>query len=80
MKGLTLLILCLELDKDGLDSSLSSTWEWREGRLLAYDLILKYLIANHIRYVFPSYPLSYSSLHASHSVDEGVLKRYFSET
>lgn len=62
-------------DKHLLNSALSSTWEWREGRLLAYELILKYLIANHIHYVFPSYALSYSSRHASCSVDEAVLKR-----
>ena len=56
--------------------SLSSTWEWREGRLFAYELILKYLIANHIHYVFPSYAFSYSPRQASCSVDEAMLKRY----
>ncbi|CAB4014275.1 uncharacterized protein LOC113682722 isoform X2, partial [Paramuricea clavata] len=55
--------------------SLSSTWEWREGRLFAYELILKYLIANHIHYVFPSYAFSYSPRQASCSVDEAMLKR-----
>lgn len=33
----------------------TESWEWREGRLLAYELILKFLIANHIHYTFPAY-------------------------
>lgn len=57
------------------DSILASTWEWREGRLFAYELILKYLIANHIHYMFPSYALSYSPRNASMSMDEAMLKR-----
>ncbi|XP_028392463.1 uncharacterized protein LOC114517020 [Dendronephthya gigantea] len=63
------------LDEESLESSLSSTWEWREGRLFAYELILKYLITNHIHYVFPSYAFSYSPRNASCSVDEALLKR-----
>ena len=64
------------LDETLFEYSLSSTWEWREGRLFAYELILKYLIANHIHYVFPSYAFSYSPRQASCSVDEAMLKRY----
>ena len=63
------------LDEELFEFSLSSTWEWREGRLFAYELILKFLIANHIHYVFPSYAFSYSPRQASCSVDEAMLKR-----
>ena len=31
---------------------LSDAWEWREGRLLAYELILQFLIKNHWVYTF----------------------------
>ena len=37
---------------EGGSSSLSQAWEWREGRLLAYELILKFLIKNHWLYTF----------------------------
>jgi len=30
----------------------SSAWQWREGRLLAYELILQFLIKNHLLYTF----------------------------
>ena len=30
------------------------SWEWKEGRLLAYELILKFLLTNHVHYVFPT--------------------------
>jgi hypothetical protein len=30
------------------------TWQAKEGRLLAYDLILSFLISNHQHYLFPS--------------------------
>ncbi|XP_070575993.1 uncharacterized protein [Ptychodera flava] len=39
------------------DSIISKAWEWREGRLFAYELIIKFLIINHIHYLFPSYAL-----------------------
>ncbi|KAJ7369479.1 hypothetical protein OS493_038717 [Desmophyllum pertusum] len=42
------------------DFLMSESWEWREGRLLAYELILKFLITNHIHYVFPTYVLPVS--------------------
>lgn len=32
----------------------SRSWQWREGRLLAYELILKFLLVNQAHYVFPS--------------------------
>ncbi|XP_031558056.1 uncharacterized protein LOC116294568 isoform X2 [Actinia tenebrosa] len=53
----------------------SQSWEWREGRLLAYELILKFLIANHIHYIFPTFALSRSSASASASVDENLIRR-----
>jgi len=30
----------------------SKTWEWREGRLLAYELVFQFLIKNHWLYTF----------------------------
>lgn len=33
-------------------------WEQREGRLLAYELVLRYLIVNHVHYLFPDALLS----------------------
>ena len=33
-------------------SNLSDTWEGREGRLFAYELIFRYLIKNHWLYTF----------------------------
>lgn len=56
---------------------MSESWEWREGRLLAYELILKFLITNHIHYVFPTYVLPASKGSAtSSSVDETLISRY----
>jgi hypothetical protein len=31
----------------------SNSWEWKEGRLLSYELILKFMVSNHIHYFFP---------------------------
>ncbi len=28
-----------------------NTWEWKEGRFFAYELILKFMITNHTHYV-----------------------------
>eukprot|EP00039_Didymoeca_costata_P030236 m.28520 g.28520 ORF g.28520 m.28520 type:complete len:1346 (+) comp8008_c0_seq1:235-4272(+) len=28
-------------------------WEWQEGRLLAYELVLRFLLTNHSHYLFP---------------------------
>ena len=53
----------------------SEAWEWREGRLLAYELILKFLITNHIHYMFPTFALPSSRASASHSVDENLIVR-----
>ncbi|XP_020619651.1 uncharacterized protein LOC110057405, partial [Orbicella faveolata] len=56
------------------DVLMSESWEWREGRLLAYELILKFLITNHIHYVFPTYVLPTSKGSAtSSSVDETLI-------
>jgi hypothetical protein len=41
-------------------SSWEDSWEWREGRLLAYELILKFLLSNHLHYVFPSALLQFA--------------------
>jgi len=30
----------------------SHAWQWREGRLLAYELLLQFLIKNHLLYTF----------------------------
>ncbi|EDO30642.1 predicted protein [Nematostella vectensis] len=52
---------------------ISGAWEWREGRLLAYELILKFLIANHIHYLFPTFALPRTNSLASASVDENLI-------
>ena len=58
------------------DHLMSKSWEWREGRLLAYELILKFLITNHIHYVFPAFVLPVSKNKASSaSVDESLISR-----
>ncbi|XP_071784930.1 LOW QUALITY PROTEIN: uncharacterized protein [Asterias amurensis] len=54
------------------DMSLSHAWEWREGRLFAYELIVKFLIINHIHYLFPSYALPPSKFDGSVSADDAV--------
>ncbi|XP_048576620.1 uncharacterized protein LOC5501449 isoform X2 [Nematostella vectensis] len=58
---------------------ISGAWEWREGRLLAYELILKFLIANHIHYLFPTFALPRTNSLASASVDENLIGRHKSE-
>ena len=61
------------------DFLMSESWEWREGRLLAYELILKFLITNHIHYVFPAFVLPVSKAAAtSTSVDESLISRWVS--
>eukprot|EP00795_Rhopilema_esculentum_P001652 gene1652-16119_t len=50
-------VRCIE-KKNNWDVDVTELWEWREGRLLAYELILKYLITNHIHYTFPAYTLT----------------------
>ena len=35
-------------------SSASNSWEWREGRLLTYELVLRFLVANHVHCLFPA--------------------------
>ena len=38
---------------DGVSKDhISKTWEWREGRLLAYELLFQFLIKNHWLYTF----------------------------
>jgi len=51
------------------DFDVTESWEWREGRLLAYELILKFLITNHIHYTFPAYTLT-RSIQARSSKDQ----------
>ena len=52
-------IFLLISTKQGMDTSLAETdpadtWEWREGRLLTYELILKFFITNHVHYLMPA--------------------------
>ncbi|XP_071958433.1 uncharacterized protein [Antedon mediterranea] len=54
------------------DSLLSRSWEWREGRLFAYELIIKFLIVNHIHYLFPSYALPPSKFDGTASTDDAM--------
>ena len=57
------------------DVDISEFWEWREGRMLAYELILKFVITNHIHYTFPAYTLTRSSSEMQASMDEALLRR-----
>ncbi|XP_077982549.1 uncharacterized protein LOC144437480 [Glandiceps talaboti] len=54
------------------DSLISKAWEWREGRLFAYELIIKFLIINHIHYLFPSYALPPHKFDGMASTDDTV--------
>ncbi|XP_072051956.1 uncharacterized protein [Amphiura filiformis] len=60
------------LEDDSTDSLFSKAWEWREGRLLAYELIVKFLIINHIHYLFPSYALPPSKFDGTVSTDDSL--------
>ncbi|KAL3860307.1 hypothetical protein ACJMK2_010446 [Sinanodonta woodiana] len=52
---------------DKIDCALMDTWEGREGRLFAYELIFKYLIKNHWLYTFGP---AGSSLHMDNFVSQ----------
>lgn len=39
-----------------INQRFTTRWEWKEGRLLALELVLKFLINNHIHYIFPFSP------------------------
>ncbi|XP_038070468.1 uncharacterized protein LOC119739556 isoform X2 [Patiria miniata] len=54
------------------DKQFCQAWEWREGRLFAYELIVKFLIINHIHYLFPSYALLSPKFDGSVSADNAV--------
>ncbi|XP_064639855.1 uncharacterized protein LOC135495320 [Lineus longissimus] len=55
----------------------ADAWEWREGRLFAYELILKFLIKNHWLYTFgPSSSGIHGTPRLSGSMDEGTLSRF----
>eukprot|EP00794_Sanderia_malayensis_P018804 gene18804-20698_t len=53
-------IQCLQM-KSIDEVSITELWEWREGRLLAYELILKFLITNHIHYTFPAHTITHAT-------------------
>ncbi|CAH1780021.1 unnamed protein product [Owenia fusiformis] len=57
------------------DKSVSDTWEWREGRLFAYELIVKFLIKNHLFHTFgPSdKPGGHTRVFGTTSVDESQM-------
>ena len=58
------------------DAALHLCWEWREGRLFAYELILKFLIKNHWLYTFGA--SSMAQLNTSRtggSFDDGLLSK-----
>ncbi|XP_076357944.1 uncharacterized protein LOC143250806 isoform X3 [Tachypleus tridentatus] len=44
------------------NSSFTPAWEWKEGRLLAYELILHFILQNHLAYTFGPSSLQFSGL------------------
>lgn len=53
------------------------SWEWREGRFLVYEFILKFLIINYIYYVFFIYVLLvFKGFVILFLVDEILISRY----
>ena len=50
----------------------SDSWEWREGRLFSYELILAFLIKNHWVYTFgASHLVSLASGNEANTLDVG---------
>ncbi|KAI8504645.1 hypothetical protein Bbelb_177630 [Branchiostoma belcheri] len=56
-------------------TAISETWEWREGRLFAYELILRFLVTNHIHYLFPSLvsPVGHTRFDGMASTDDVIV-------
>ncbi|XP_078607662.1 uncharacterized protein LOC144879770 isoform X1 [Branchiostoma floridae x Branchiostoma japonicum] len=56
-------------------TAISETWEWREGRLFAYELILRFLVTNHIHYLFPSLvsPVGHARFDGMASTDDVIV-------
>lgn len=57
------------------DQTLLATWEWREGRLLTYELIAKFLVHNHVHYIFPSHAIQPARFRGTASVDAVMQSR-----
>ncbi|XP_076357943.1 uncharacterized protein LOC143250806 isoform X2 [Tachypleus tridentatus] len=58
-------LLTLETNCDTVENSQKSftpAWEWKEGRLLAYELILHFILQNHLAYTFGPSSLQFSGL------------------
>ncbi|XP_071824496.1 uncharacterized protein [Apostichopus japonicus] len=62
--------------EESSDQTLLATWEWREGRLLTYELIAKYLVHNHVHYFFPPHAIHRARFRGSQSVDAAMQSRY----
>ncbi|XP_035680046.1 uncharacterized protein LOC118418298 isoform X2 [Branchiostoma floridae] len=60
---------------DDPTTAISETWEWREGRLFAYELILRFLVTNHIHYLFPSLvsPVGHARFDGMASTDDVIV-------
>lgn len=76
IKNLTLVqFLNFFLAEESSDQTLLATWEWREGRLLTYELIAKYLVHNHVHYFFPPHAIHRARFRGSQSVDAAMQSR-----
>ncbi|PIK50481.1 hypothetical protein BSL78_12610, partial [Apostichopus japonicus] len=64
------------MSEESSDQTLLATWEWREGRLLTYELIAKYLVHNHVHYFFPPHAIHRARFRGSQSVDAAMQSRY----
>ncbi|XP_071494032.1 uncharacterized protein [Diadema antillarum] len=65
--------LGVETSTGSVDTVLSRAWEWREGRLFAYELIIKFLIVNHIHYLYPSFAMPPLKFNGAASTDESII-------
>ena len=65
--------------RQGTEMPINEVWEWREGRLLAYELILRFLITNHVYYTFTSQQLKTSEPRLQFSLGSANSRDLFKE-
>lgn len=58
-----------------VDFLMLESWEWREGRFLVYEFILKFFITNYIYYVFLTFVFLVLKVLVLSLVDERFMSR-----